>query len=367
MARFFKVRNFEKFQHYKDRSPPWIKLYNETLENYEFGSLNDATKGQLIGIWLLASRTDNKLPFDPKWIASKINATDPVDLEALYAANFITDLDEADTAEQDATPAQRKAKENGFGSRHIPDVTKREAWNRDGGTCRKCGSSENIEYDHIHPVSKGGNSELENIQLLCRPCNRAKRVSVATPAQPPTSDKRSLEREGQVQGEEKEKSPTPAKPQARANDDFDRFKAVYPRRDGSNPWQPAEKKFKALVKTGVDPETMIRAATELAREEGARGNIGTKFIPQALTWLNQQRFHDYAAQSFSSSSEIVGFYAKADSQQLEAWDQHNLSSKGKRLPRDTRGGWLVSSEWPPGYVPASSSSIEVPGLRRMDA
>lgn len=96
--------------------------------------------------------------------------------------------------------------------------------------------------------------------------------------------------------EVKENSPTPAAP--RASDAFERFKASFPKRDGANPWQPAEKKFWALVKTGVDPEVMIRGAQALAREEGARGNVGTKFIPQAVTWLNQQRFQDYAAAAF---------------------------------------------------------------------
>jgi hypothetical protein len=85
----FKVKNFEKFQHYKDRSPPWIKLYNEVLEDYRFGSLQDASKAHLIAIWLLASRTENELPFDPDWIGKRINATEYVNLQALADAGFI--------------------------------------------------------------------------------------------------------------------------------------------------------------------------------------------------------------------------------------------------------------------------------------
>lgn len=188
----FSVKNFDKFQHYKDRSPPWIKLYNELLENYEFGRLPDELKGQLIGIWLLASRTENNLPLDPNWIASKINATCPVDLEKLLDTGFIVPLGTvATTAQRIATPAQLMAKSNGFGSRHISDEVKRIVWSRDGGTCRQCGTDENIEYDHKHPVSKGGNSEASNIQLLCRPCNRRKRVHLATQ----TLDSRILETE----------------------------------------------------------------------------------------------------------------------------------------------------------------------------
>jgi hypothetical protein len=44
-----------------------------------------------------------------------------------------------------------------------------------------------------------------------------------------------------------------------------------------------------------------------------------------------------------------GYYAKADSAQLEAWDQHNRKLSGKGLPRDRYGGWRVASEWPAGH------------------
>lgn len=85
----FSVKNFEKFQHYKDRSPPWIRLYNSLLDDYEFGRLPDAAKGHLLAIWLLASRYENQIPFDPEWVSRRINATEPVNLSALVDAGFI--------------------------------------------------------------------------------------------------------------------------------------------------------------------------------------------------------------------------------------------------------------------------------------
>jgi len=112
-------------------------------------------------------------------------------------------------------------------------------------------------------------------------------------------------REENIEKRREENIPAPAKTQACASDDFERFKAAFPKRDGANPWQPAEKKFNALVKTGVDPEEMIRSATELARQESARGNIGTKFIPQAITWLNQQRFQDCAVSGFDAQPTSI--------------------------------------------------------------
>lgn len=43
--------------------------------------------------------------------------------------------------------------------------------------CRECGATNEdtkLEIDHIKPWSKGGLTELENLQVLCRKCNHAK-------------------------------------------------------------------------------------------------------------------------------------------------------------------------------------------------
>jgi len=59
-------------------------------------------------------------------------------------------------------------------NRNISQTTKRIVFARDGGSCRCCGSSVSLEYDHIMPFSCGGSSDASNIQLLCLRCNRSK-------------------------------------------------------------------------------------------------------------------------------------------------------------------------------------------------
>lgn len=86
---YFSVKNFERFQHYKDRSPPWIKFYNSTLDDYAFTLLPDAARFHLAAIWLLASRTDNRIPNDPEWVKQAIKANVSVDLKALFDAGFL--------------------------------------------------------------------------------------------------------------------------------------------------------------------------------------------------------------------------------------------------------------------------------------
>lgn len=43
-------------------------------------------------------------------------------------------------------------------TRVIPTEVKKEVWKRDEGKCVKCGSAENLHFDHELPFSKGGTS-----------------------------------------------------------------------------------------------------------------------------------------------------------------------------------------------------------------
>lgn len=49
--------NWSKFQHYSDRTPPWIKLYLELLDKPEWLDLAPTAKAQLTTVWLLRART----------------------------------------------------------------------------------------------------------------------------------------------------------------------------------------------------------------------------------------------------------------------------------------------------------------------
>jgi 5-methylcytosine-specific restriction endonuclease McrA len=61
-------------------------------------------------------------------------------------------------------------------NRIIPTAVKLEVWKRDKGKCVRCGSQNNLHFDHVIPYSKGGSSLVsENIQILCARHNLAKR------------------------------------------------------------------------------------------------------------------------------------------------------------------------------------------------
>jgi len=64
-------------------------------------------------------------------------------------------------------------------SRTIPRVTQFRVLKRENQICAGCNQpvrTEDIEFDHIIPWTKGGSSDDANIRLLCRVCNRKRRA-----------------------------------------------------------------------------------------------------------------------------------------------------------------------------------------------
>ncbi len=60
----------------------------------------------------------------------------------------------------------------------IPGEVRAFVWERDAGRCVQCGSEDELQFDHVIPVAKGGGSSIDNIQILCGDCNRQKSDSI---------------------------------------------------------------------------------------------------------------------------------------------------------------------------------------------
>jgi len=157
MNEYFGFRNFCQFE----RSRRDIRLPYDLLSDRRFRQLADTHKAHLLCLLLLAARSGNLLPNRPSKLGYLIGATELVDISHL--ADFV------DLIPADSTGAGER-RERG----PIPDRIRSAVLVRDGGRCRRCGSARNLEIDHIVPVSKGGASEEENLQTLCRRCNRRK-------------------------------------------------------------------------------------------------------------------------------------------------------------------------------------------------
>jgi hypothetical protein len=65
--------------------------------------------------------------------------------------------------------------------RHIPTKMKMRIARRDNYSCQVCGKhlkDDELEFDHLIPISKGGSSEEHNLRSVCYDCNRRKRNRV---------------------------------------------------------------------------------------------------------------------------------------------------------------------------------------------
>jgi hypothetical protein len=54
------------------------------------------------------------------------------------------------------------------------DPARQAILDRDGHMCVNCFSEDELQIDHIHPRSRGGGNDPDNLQVLCGPCNRSK-------------------------------------------------------------------------------------------------------------------------------------------------------------------------------------------------
>jgi hypothetical protein len=57
-----KIKNWSKFQHFKDRKPPWVKLYRDLLDDIEWHELDPMSAKVLCMLWLIASEDDGNVP-----------------------------------------------------------------------------------------------------------------------------------------------------------------------------------------------------------------------------------------------------------------------------------------------------------------
>jgi uncharacterized protein YdaU (DUF1376 family) len=76
-------------------------------------------------------------------------------------------------------------------------------------------------------------------------------------------------------------------------EDFARFKAAYPRRDGSQDWLKASEVFGKLVASGTPAEEIIAGAQRYRADCRRRGEEGGRFVKQARTWLNGRGWEEF--------------------------------------------------------------------------
>lgn len=60
---------------------------------------------------------------------------------------------------------------------YVSSKMRKAVLQRDNHQCLLCGSQDNLTIAHITPISRGGNSAIENLQTLCVPCQKGYHAS----------------------------------------------------------------------------------------------------------------------------------------------------------------------------------------------
>jgi hypothetical protein len=84
MMAFIQPKNWSDFQHYRDRSPSWIKLHKRLLDDYDFQCLPIASKALAPMLWLIASEHEQGIiDADPKKLGFRLRMTSSQVTDAL--------------------------------------------------------------------------------------------------------------------------------------------------------------------------------------------------------------------------------------------------------------------------------------------
>lgn len=88
--RYIKIVDWDKFQHYTKRNPPWIKLHTSLLDNEAFECLHNDSKVLLICLWLFTARKGNgEILANLAYLQRKLPVGKKVNLQPLIEAGFI--------------------------------------------------------------------------------------------------------------------------------------------------------------------------------------------------------------------------------------------------------------------------------------
>lgn len=139
----YRIKGWAKFQHFKDRRPPWIKLYREILEDPDWHDLDGDTAKVLVALWLLASEDEDqegKLP-EARRLAFRLRMSETKVTQALSKLSHWLEQDDINVisdGHQDDAPETEK--------RQIKETDKRQS---NTGVPQPTGVSDQVWSDFL--------------------------------------------------------------------------------------------------------------------------------------------------------------------------------------------------------------------------
>jgi hypothetical protein len=90
-----KIKHWKKFQHFKDRRPPWVKLYRDILDDLQWHELDPLAAKVLVMLWLIASEDEGRIP-DTKTLAFRLRLTEIKTKEVVNKLSHWLEQDDID-------------------------------------------------------------------------------------------------------------------------------------------------------------------------------------------------------------------------------------------------------------------------------
>ncbi len=117
--KFLSIKNFEKYQSFTGKNPPWFKIHKSMFGDREFIKLSTHSRYLYVGLIHLAVESGNKIYNDSTWIGQRLYIpTTEVKLTPLYRAGFLTTsnlyrtLSESESERESESETEERQSEN---------------------------------------------------------------------------------------------------------------------------------------------------------------------------------------------------------------------------------------------------------------
>ena len=88
----YRIKNWDKFQHYKHRNPPWVKLHTDLLISPDWLFLSDHSRLIMLCCMMVASRYAGHIPADTVLFKRLCRLQGNVNFKPLIECGFLIDL-----------------------------------------------------------------------------------------------------------------------------------------------------------------------------------------------------------------------------------------------------------------------------------
>jgi hypothetical protein len=125
-----RIKNWDRFQHFKDRKPIWIKLYRDLLDDLNWHELDPKSAKALVMIWLIASEDLGILP-ETKTLAFRLRMSEKETKEVVTRLSSWLEQDDINAISegyQDDMPEKRREKTEKEKEIEAPEGVSQQVW-----------------------------------------------------------------------------------------------------------------------------------------------------------------------------------------------------------------------------------------------